>query len=498
MRKTVIAVLVILLSFAALFANGTPEEQQMFFDNLMKNTVQNYQAAPSTHVTTSAGSEIISRDMATLERLYQYVDKNFLYDIDYDAVYEAMATALFDTLGDKYSYYVKAEETDDYEEQVTGTYGGLGIYFSKTYLDYQDSDDESTIYCIITQVFPNTPASRAGLKAQDYIIEINGESVIDMEANDCAKLMKGIVGTTVDLTIKRNESIFTLTIKREVIVVPTIKYCMIDDTVGYLVVNEFSTGTDTSIRRALVNMNLDGMQKLIIDLRNCPGGDVDIALNIADMFVTDSELLTVSYKDTTRNVVYRATPNLVVSPEVEVVVLINGGTASSAEILSSALQGSKRAYVIGTTSYGKGIMQIVSSFGTGYTSLTTASFVGPSGETIHQQGVKPDLEVEELTVLDEELDAYTELMNSKKVVAFVDANPEYTAENIAKFSAEFADTGIRSEVLNLVARSEYFSRMITDDIPVVDVVYDNVCKTAYEFILNYENDGAVSGNVVNF
>lgn len=487
--------MVLMVALTALVANGTPEEQQMFFDNLMKSTAQSYQSSSNGYVATSTGSEIISRDMATLERLYQYVDKNFLYDIDYDAVYEAMATALFDTLGDKYSYYVKAEESDDYEEQVTGTYGGLGIYFSKTYQEYQDPDDESTIYCLITQVFPNTPASRAGLKAQDYIIAIDGESVVDLDANDCAKRMKGIVGTTVDITIKRNDAIFTVTIKREIIVVPTIESCMIDDKVGYLVVNEFSTGTDSSIRRALVKMNLEGMEKLIIDLRNCPGGDVDVCLNIADMFITDSEILTVSYKDASRNVVYRATPNLVVPPEVEVVVLINGGTASSAEILSSALQGSGRAVVMGSTSYGKGIMQIVSSFGTGYTSLTTASFVGPSGDTIHKEGVKPDLEVEELTVLDEELDAYTELLKSKKVDDFVDANPEYSAENVSKFSEENADTGLRKEILDLVARNEYYSRMITDDVPVADVVYDNVLKAAYEYIQNYE---IVGGKVVNF
>ena len=115
--------MVLMVALTALVANGTPEEQRMFFDNLMRSTAQSYQSSSNGYVATSTGSEIISRDMATLERLYQYVDKNFLYDIDYDAVYEAMATALFDTLGDKYSYYVKAEESDDYEEQVTGTYG---------------------------------------------------------------------------------------------------------------------------------------------------------------------------------------------------------------------------------------------------------------------------------------------------------------------------------------------------------------------------------------
>ena len=161
MKKIALILIVLTLLVGTLFANGTPEDQK-FFEELLRNTQTTNTTTGSTRTTptNSKGSEIISRDMATLERLYQYVEKNYLYDIDYDAVYEAMATALFDALGDKYSYYVPAEESDDYEEEVSGTYGGLGIYFSKTYVEYQDTEDESTLYAIISQVFPNTPVPR--------------------------------------------------------------------------------------------------------------------------------------------------------------------------------------------------------------------------------------------------------------------------------------------------------------------------------------------------
>ena len=149
MKKLIFSLIILTLFAGLLFANGSPEEQR-FFENLMKSSQPVYTNSSSSRGSSSTGSEIISRDMATLERLYQYVDQNFLYDIDYDAVYEAMATALFDALGDKYTYYVKAEESDDYAEEVSGVYGGLGIYFSKTYVDYQDPNDESTIYALIT------------------------------------------------------------------------------------------------------------------------------------------------------------------------------------------------------------------------------------------------------------------------------------------------------------------------------------------------------------
>ena len=491
MKKAALILIVLTLVVGTLFANGTPEDQR-FFEDLMRNSQTANYTAGTTSATTK-GSEIISRDMATLERLYQYVEKNYLYDIDYDAVYEAMATALFDALGDKYTYYVTAEDSGDYEEEVSGTYGGLGIYFSKTYVDYQDIDDESTLYALITQVFPNTPSSKAGLKAGDYIIEIGGESVVDWEATACARKMKGEPGTSVELTIKRGDSIFKIDITRAIITVPTVEYSMIEGTkTAYLRILEFSQSTYKAITEALANLGNEGMEKLIIDLRDNPGGDVDVTLAIADLFISDSKLLSISYKDTSKNITYVANNGVTVSPDVEVAILVNGGTASSAEIFSSAMKDNGRATLFGTTTYGKGVMQVISSFGDGYTSITTASFVGPSGKIIHGEGVEPDCVVEEIIVEDEELDAYTELINSKAVEAFVDQNPDFTDENIEKFAKEHSDTGIRDIVLLLVARNEYLSRMDYDDRPLADIVYDYACKAAYEYLQTYENNGALS------
>ncbi len=492
--KKLVTIFVVLVLFAGLlFANGSPEEQQQFFENLINNSQQASTGSSShlssTSTKSSTGSEIISRDMATLERLYQYVERNYLYDIDYDAVYEAMATALFDALGDKYTYYVASDESDDYYEEVSGTYGGLGIYFSKTYVDYQDPEDESTLYAHITQVFPNTPSSRAGLKAGDFIIAINGESVVEMEATQCAKLMKGEPGTSVELTIRRGETDFTLSIVREIITVPTVEYEMIDASTAYLRILEFSSSTYTAIYSALEDLASQGMAKLIIDLRDNPGGDVDATLAIADLFISDSTLLSISYKDSSKDVTYVATENVTVDPEVEVAILINGGTASSAEIFSSAMRDSGRAMLFGETSYGKGVMQVISSFGDGYTSITTASFVGPSGKTIHGDGVEPDVVVKEIYVLEEEMEAYTAIINDKVAAKFVDQNPDFTEENIQKFVAQNAESsGLREEVLRLVARNEYLSRLTYDETPLADIVYDNGCKVAYEYLQTWERE----------
>ena len=510
MKKIATAFVFLALFAGLLFANGSPEDQK-FLENLMRNTqVVSSNSSSSSRGTasgSSAGSEIISRDMAALERLYQYVEKNYLYDIDYDAVYEAMATAMFEALGDKYTYYVTQSESSDYAEEVSGTYGGLGIYFSKTYVDYQDPNDETTLYALITQVFPGTPASKMGLKAGDYIIAIDGEGVEALEATECANRMKGTPGSSVELTIKRKDSVFSLTLTREKIVVPTVEYEMIEGSkTAYLRILEFSPSTFSSIGNALTELGNKGMEKLIIDLRDNPGGDVDSTLAIADLFIKNAKLLSVEYKDPTKNVVYGASDKLLVSPSVEVAILINGGTASSAEIFSAAMRDNERATLFGSTTYGKGVMQVISSFGSGYTSITTAGFVGPNGKEIHGVGIEPDYVIEDIVVEEDEIDAYTQLINDKIIAKFVDENPDFTDANIAAFVREHLDSGIREKVLQLLVRNEYLSRLTYDERPLEDIVYDDVAKAAFEYLQTYENGAETAGytsegrttKVVNF
>lgn len=494
MKKLVTMLLVLVLFASIAYANGTPEEQRIFFENIINNSQKPNSVAQNGSGATKAstGSEVISRDMATLERLYQYVEKNYLYDIDYDAVYEAMATALFNTLGDKYSYYVKAEKAEDYGDDVKGSYGGLGLYFSKSYVQYQDPEDERTLYAVISQAFPDTPCSRAGLMTGDLITEINGQSVVDLEASDCAKLMKGNPGTTVSLTIKRGASVFTIDLVREIVTVPTVVYEMIDSDNAYLRILEFSRGTYRSISDALDKLSAKGMQKLIIDLRNNPGGDVDSALAIVDLFVSNTDLLYLSYKDPSKNIRYTATSKITVSPDVEIAILTNGGTASAAEIFSAAMRDTGRAVLVGTKTFGKGVMQLVSSFGDGYISVTTASFSGPTGKPINKEGVLPDIEIADISIEEDEVQPYLDLMNSNAISTFVDNNPAFTDENLKKFAAQNADSGLREAVLLLLVRNEYLGRMNYDDRPLADIKYDVVCKTAYDYLQ------AKDKSVVNF
>lgn len=427
-------------------------------------------------------NQVIDANMALLTRLYHYLENNYLWDIDHDEVYEAMATAMFDTLGDKYTYYVKADESEEYEEETTGKYGGLGFYFSKTYLQYQDPADEETLYCNISQVFPNTPSSRGGIKAGDRITHINGESVIPLEADECAKLMKGDIGTSVTVTIKRKNTSFDLVLTRELVTVPTVEYTMLENHMGYIQILQFNKDTYPKVVEALNSLKLKGLETLIIDLRDNPGGDVDIALSIANLFISKDDLLKISYKDESKNITFKATSPVLLNREVPMAVLINGGTASSAEILSSTLKDNKRAVLIGTTTYGKGIMQTISSFGTGWTSITTASFVPPSGDTIHEVGVLPDIEVDSIYIEDSEIDAYTELLDSKIVSDYVKENPEFSVENVKRFVELHPEINLRPVVTEIVVRNEYYLQMTYDEQPIADTLFDPQIIKAVEVL----------------
>lgn len=480
MKKIISYLLITVIILTSAFASGSPEEQKQFFESLPGFLQNNTQGSgittvttnPATEYSTSRGNAIIERDMASLTRLYKYLEQNYLWEIDYNSVYEAMATAMFNALGDKYTYYVTADDSESYEENVSGKYGGLGFYFSKTYNEYQNHEDESTLYCNISQVFPNTPASRAGMAAGDFITHIAGESVIELSANQCAAKMKGDVGEEVTITVKRGEVSFDITMVREIISVPDIDYSMIDKTTGYLAIIQFYPDTYKEVRKALEELASKGMKKLIIDLRDCPGGDVDSCLNIADMFISSAKLLTVNYKDPSKTIVKWASASTLVDPSVKVAILVNGGSASSAEIFSSTMRDNKRAVLVGQKTFGKGIMQIITLWDNADASVTTASYIPPSGNEIHKIGVTPDYETEPLVVRDEEIEAYKELYSSDLIKKFVSSHPDYTKQNVELFVSQHPEIKLRPEIIKVMVRNEYYQKLPYDKQPAVDTWFD--------------------------
>lgn len=227
----------------------------------------------------------ISENIQRLELLYRLVQRDFLFDIDHQEVYESMAKGLFTGLKDKYSAYIISQEASDFSEETTGRYGGIGAYISKTYLEYRDFSKPETYMVNITSVFPGSPAEASGLRSGDLISHIDGKPVDDMDAREASRSLKGDPDTKVVLTIIRGSLTFEVTVIRKIVSVPTVSKTIIDADIGYVRITQFTTSTGEQIREALRNMLNTGISSLILDLRDNPGGIVDSALGVADMFL---------------------------------------------------------------------------------------------------------------------------------------------------------------------------------------------------------------------
>ncbi len=426
----------------------------------------------------------ISYNMQKLELLYRLVERDFLFDIDHKNVYEEMAKGLFEGLKDEYSAYIISKESSDFSENTTGEYSGIGAYISKNYLEYRDFTRPETYMIQITSVFPGSPAEHAGLMSGDLISHIDGEAVDDLEADDSSKKLKGKPGTIVQLTVVRGNISFEVDVTRQTVQVPTVSSDTIQGDIGYLQITQFTESTAQQVYDEFVRMNLDTLSALIIDLRNNPGGIVDATLRIADMILDDGKIVQIHAKDESKQRVYIASEDLVVPKDIPIVLLVNGGSASSSEILAGALKDNRRAVLIGSTTFGKGLIQVVSPFDDGYYTLTWSQYRTPLGNDIHKVGIPVDIEMEETMVTEEQMETYLDFISSEATNEFAAAHPEGTEEDYRTYLEEVVpeEGGISDSVFRLVLRRAYLRDLPFDDRPVADVEFDTVLKRAVQYI----------------
>lgn len=440
--------------------------------------------AKSFSLGNTNNSPTFNNIVYSLKNLYSYLDSNFLYDIDNTEMQYELIEAMVNSLGDKYSYFVRPENAEEYEENNQGQYVGIGTYLTKANPDYYDPKDPETYMVIITSPFPGGPADRAGLKAKDMISHVNGVDISDMTANEASKLIRGKKDEPLTLTVHRGDAVFDITLLPEVVITPTSEWQILNGDIGYLRILQFSETTFESVYEDVNELLNAGAKSFIIDLRNNGGGIVDSALSIANMFISNGTLLTIKYSEKSNNkdTAYTATNYLVVPEDVPVVVLTNGGTASASEILTAALKENDRATVIGSQTFGKGIMQHVVPYLDGYLNITAAHYYTPDGNDIHEIGITPDIVVNEEEFSDEEIEAYAEFLKSNKIIEWRDAYPEYSKENIEAFADANSDSGVPHSLLCLLMRNEYIYSMDYDKRPIADVDFDSQLKRAVEFI----------------
>ena len=470
--KKAISMLAMLFALSSVTAGATHE-----YTPLVTAQPSHLEAAEAREDSRS-----ISQILYSLGNLYAYLSTNFLYDIDTENMETEMIGAMVDSLGDQYSYYIPPEIASDFEENTEGEYVGIGTYLTKMNPAYADPEDPESYMVIIASPFPGGPADRAGLRPRDMISAINGEDVSAMSATEASNLMKGHIGEEITLTVHRGTAVFDITLMPEVVTTPSTSSGMLTDDIGYIAIYTFSLTTGSSVASDIEKLLSEGAEKLIIDLRNNGGGTVQSALETADMFLSEGVMLETKYKPASgrsENTVY-AGSDVLVPEDIPVMLIVNGGTASSSEILTGALMDNGRATVLGSQTFGKGISQEIRPFRGGFIQITTGHFYTPSGNDIHEVGITPDIIIEEPEYTDEEMEAFAAFLNEDNISTYISQHPEYTKENIESFADYHSDSGVPRDLLILLIRNEYLYSMDFDERPVADTWFDSYITKALE------------------
>ncbi len=310
---------------------------------------------------------------------------SYVEEVDDKKLIESAINGMLVAL-DPHSSYLDAQSFKYMNEQTKGKFGGLGIEVTQ----------ENGIVKIVSPI-DETPAARAGLKSGDYITNIDGEQVVGMSLNDAVDKMRGKIGTKVKLTIRRlNEKPFDVTLKREEIKIQSVKHDIKADDVVYIRISSFSEDVDKNIEKAVEKIkkeNKGHLKGLVLDVRNNPGGLLDQAVGVSDLFLNQGEIVSTRSRNEEDTVRYNAKEGDILDG-LPIVVLINDGSASASEIVAGALQDHKRAVILGEKSFGKGSVQTVVPLDKhGAMRLTTARYYTPSGRSIQATGIVPDVEV---------------------------------------------------------------------------------------------------------
>ncbi len=320
---------------------------------------------------------------AELDELLQVAEAYYYQEPNVDAMIENAERGLLLGLEDPYTYYYSADEFTALWEEDEGAYAGIGI---------QLSGSIETYLCTIMRVFEDSPAEKAGLHKGDILAQVNDLEVTTYTMQEAVDIMRGNVGETVKLIVKRGNELLDFEISRAQVHVNWVSSCMLEEQIGYIALYEFSGDCSSAFHQQLDTLMQQGAKGLIIDLRDNPGGWVDDAVKLADIFLPECNVAYMEKRDGTREYYTASAGEL----EIPTVVLINENSASASEILSGALQDYQKATIVGVTSFGKGVVQYVLPVGTkgAGMQLTIAQYFTPHGNVVHKKGITPDVEVE--------------------------------------------------------------------------------------------------------
>jgi len=322
-----------------------------------------------------------------LIRTYCLIRADALAPPPVSTLVEGAIRGMVDSLNDPYSVYLDKDDYQDLNAEIEGAFGGIGVEF----------DMDQNKHLVIESVLPGTPASRANLQSGDTLTQIGSQSTAQMSLDDAAKLLRGAVGTTVTIKVWRQQDnqYHTVTLKREQISVPSATGALVTGhpEIAYIQVTTFNqASTLPQLQQAFASLSKKGYRALILDLRDNPGGDLQTAVEVASYFVPPGPVVRIVNRNGAEEVLRSTRSQSYL--QVPLVVLVNGGSASASEIVSGAIKDTGSGTLIGTRTFGKGVVQTVFNLGGQVgVKLTTDKYLTPKGIDINKKGIEPDIVV---------------------------------------------------------------------------------------------------------
>ncbi|PKM82337.1 MAG: peptidase S41 [Firmicutes bacterium HGW-Firmicutes-14] len=328
-------------------------------------------------------------NLGTLARVVSLIDRHYLEPAAAPEMVNGAIKGVVDALGDPYSVYMPPKMYKELREQVQGSFGGIGILVG-----------QNEEHLTVVKPIKGTPAYEEGLKAGDVIFKIDGKDTKEMDMDTAVNLMRGPVGSEVSLTIYRqsDKKMHDFTIVREIIKVPTVEGEIIPDTrVAYIAIMQFTSNTASELQKVLSDLgvtysNKSGLDGIILDLRGNPGGELESAVRVADLFIPGGPIVFITYRSENEEV-YEADNQYINLP---LVVLVDGNSASASEIVAGAIKDTESGTLIGTKTFGKGVVQSLYELqNNAGLKLTTGKYLTPQRKDINKKGIEPDIKVEQ-------------------------------------------------------------------------------------------------------
>ena len=389
----------------------------------------------------------------------EYYDES---KIDPEKLTHGAINGMIKSLDDPHTSYMSKDIFKELQTETKGEFGGVGIV-----IGVRDS------WITVISPIDDTPGARAGIKAGDKIIEVNGESTEGFTTMDAVNLIRGKVGTSVNLTIRR-ESVqqpLHFDITRGIIQLESVKSKVIENHIGYIRISSFSEHTAEALEDHIYELTDQKVDSLIIDLRNNPGGLLSSAIQITDMFLDKGTIVSIEGRVRGQDQVYKAHERTI-APDIPIIVLVNGGSASGSEIVAGAIKDNNRGILVGTKTFGKGSVQTVRELpdGSGIR-ITTALYYTPSGESIHKIGIEPDEVVKEIEITEEESEAIEKINELELVKIFIKDHKKYTKNEFNNFIEQLTQKGItlKPAIVRRLIKNELEKNRIPD---LIDLDYD--------------------------